>query len=151
MKRFFIITILASIAITSGLAGVPQNRPDMAHQSTGKDRLEIFGTLATPDVDLFGDALIITNAKNGTFYISNYSSTKEYLDYVHIDTNEYTYSLAGYEDTKYIVTVVTDSGATYKWTLDLESSTVILCYHFVPLDIDPGSSSNSRWDNYFNF
>ena len=35
MKRIYIITILAVIC---GLTAVAQNRPDMAHQNTGRDR-----------------------------------------------------------------------------------------------------------------
>ena len=67
MKRFYIITILAVIC---GMTAMAQNNPGMAHQTTGRDRIE---------KKLFADkpSLVYDDVTN---LITVYGSESEYYD-----------------------------------------------------------------------
>ena len=69
MKRIYIITILAAIC---GLTAMAQNRPDIAHQNTGRDRIE-FGFYADQPTLVYDD---VTNE------IAVYGNESEFYDVI---------------------------------------------------------------------
>ena len=108
MKRIYIITILAAIC---GLTAMAQNRPDIAHQNTGRDRIE-FGFYADQPTLVYDD---VTNE------IAVYGNESEFYDVIIMSASSQQVVLVTVIDGTYdiIDASIMSSGA---YTIELTSS-----------------------------
>ena len=124
MKRIFIISILITIC---GITAMAQNRPDMTHQSTGRDRM---GSKIYVDQPV----LVYDNTSN---QIAVYGSESEYyhvtITLVSTQDVVFTATINGDYDIidasimssgTYNIALTSSHGNTYRWTFDhgLQSS-----------------------------
>lgn len=118
MKRIFIISILITIC---GITAMAQNRPDMTHQSTGRDRM---GTKLYNDQPV----LVYDNTSN---QIAVYGSESEYyhvsITMVSSQQVVFTATINGDYDIidasimssgTYNIALTSSHGNTYRWTFD---------------------------------
>ena len=118
MKRIYIITILAAIC---GLTAMAQNRPDIAHQNTGRDRIE-FGfyadqpTLVYDDVNNeiavygneseFYDVIIMSASSQQVVLVTVIDGTYDIIDASIMSSGTYTIELTS------------SHGNIYRWTFN---------------------------------
>ena len=118
MKRIYIITILAAIC---GLTAMAQNRPDIAHQNTGRDRIE-FGfyadqpTLVYDDVNNeiavygneseFYDVIIMSASSQQVVLVTVIDGTYDIIDASIMSNGTYTIELTS------------SHGNIYRWTFN---------------------------------
>ena len=118
MKRIYIITILAAIC---GLTAMAQNRPDIAHQNTGRDRIE-FGfyadqpTLVYDDVNNeiavygneseFYDVIIMSASSQQVVLVTVIDGTYDIIDASIMSSGAYTIELTS------------SHGNIYRWTFN---------------------------------
>lgn len=116
MKRFYIITILA---IVCSLTAMAQNRPGMAHQTTGRDRDQFMTSLLIPSVSLSDNQLTVTDISGfwtvwitdefGSICMSPRSFEGENtVDIGFFPSNDVTYTLY----------ISTSAGNTYTWCIE---------------------------------
>lgn len=117
MKRIFIIAILITVC---GLSAMAQNRPDMTHQSTGRDRDELPSYSAALELQFNDEGLIEVLGCENEYY--NVTITRE-TAYVWngIIGKEYGNVIAynGFETTAtYLITLTSSRGTTSLWRLE---------------------------------
>ena len=116
MKRFYIITILAIICSLSAMA---QNRPDMAHQTPGRDRDQFKATLSMPYVTLSNNYITVTGISGyWTMWMTDVSANMYMApESFEGELEHYQISVDVPEDIKYYLFITTSSGNTYKWSV----------------------------------
>ena len=141
MKRIYIIIFLAA---TCALTAMAQNRPGMAHQTSGRDRFEENTSLSVPQVDYSSDGITVTNVSGfWTIWISN-----QLGDMCMVPTSyegEQECIPVGFEvemNVKYIISITTSVGATYKWVL---KNGITSPYGGVAPTVEPNNSSHGLW------
>lgn len=121
MKRFYIITILA---IVCSLTAMAQNRPGMAHQTTGRDRDQFMTSLLIPSVSLSDNQLSVTDISGfWTVWITDEfgsicMSPRSFEGENTVDIGSYVSN-----DVTYVLYILTSAGNTYTWSIESGSIT----------------------------
>ena len=122
MKRIYIITILA---VLCGITAAAQGRPNIGHQSTGRDRIE-FQLVEQPVITY--DAISQTMTVTGCFGISNFELTITSMETQQIEFQELfegsvaTFNLAFLIDgALYRIDYVDSRGKTYNTLFEKSS------------------------------
>ena len=116
MKRFYIITILAIICSLTAMA---QNRPGMAHQTTGRDRDQFMTSLLIPSVSLSDNQLTVTDISGfWTVWITDEfgsicMSPRSFEGENTVDIGFYPSN-----DVTYVLYISTSAGNTYSWSIE---------------------------------
>ena len=116
MKRFYIITILAVIC---GLTAMAQNRPDNAHQTNGKDRIEnkFFADRPSLVYDNVTNQIIVEG--NDSEYYDVVITSAEQVVFTTVINGEYDIIDASFMTTgTYVVSLTSSRGNTYRWIFD---------------------------------
>jgi len=146
MKRAFFIIILAVIC---SLVSMAQDRPDITHQSTGRDRIET-KSLSSPTLTYYSMYRLILVNGNGLsdFYnvMINNAMTNEIVYYAAIsgdnDVIEASMLIAGMA---YDIILTDENGTTFTYVFD--GGDIYYTGHMVG-KIRPGSIINMTWDTW---
>lgn len=146
MKRFLIISIILSIC---GLAAMAQD-PVSSHQSTGRDRYEVFSNTRQPSVsyDAGSEKITVSNVSGQYHAVVTFISTQAVIIDTVIDGQDDEIDLTGQEDGKYMLALTGLNGVTYRWTIDRGGNNQAEPYW------NNGSSSRlngSIWHQLFEF
>lgn len=116
MKRVYIITILAVIC---GMTAMAQNRPDNAHQTNGKDRIEnrFFADQPTLVYDNETNQIIVYG--NDSEFYDVVITSAEQVVLITIINGEYDIIDASCMSSgTYVVSLTSSRGNTYRWNFD---------------------------------
>ena len=116
MKRIYIITILITIC---GLFAMAQDRPDLTHQSTGRDRLGF--KIDEPDLIYDSGTNLITVIGCGSEYydVVITSATTQQVVYMTVIDGHYDIIDASFmANGAYIVELTSSRGNLYQWFFD---------------------------------
>lgn len=124
MKRIF-ITILITIC---GMTAMAQNRPDIAHQSTGGDRFETYSFIQKPNVEYnAGQEMIIVSGVNGQYFGYLMAiATQEIELSLDVDGVYTEIDISDLADGKYVLSLTSMSGITFRWTIDKGGNNLII-------------------------
>jgi len=115
MKRFYLIAILMTIC---GMTAMAQDRPDITHQTTGRDRIDIVSitTILTP---VFDEPYIFVNGCENT-YCEVAVTEGTVMEWWGVIGKEYG-TMIEYEfscDKSYVITLKSSQGSTMVWRLE---------------------------------
>ena len=116
MKRFYFIAILITIC---GLSAMAQDRPDMAHQSTGRDRVGFKLDQPTVTYDEESNEIVVCGAASDYYNVSITSTATQQV--IYITTIDGTYDIIDASimpSGAYVIAFTSQRGNTYKWTFD---------------------------------
>ena len=147
MKRLFIISIILSIC---GIVAMAQD-PVSSHQSTGRDRLDVFTDLRQPTVNYDDGKLLISNGTGQYHAVITSLTTQFVVIDMTIDGAEGEIDIAYLEDGKYMLALTGNAGITYRWTIDKGGIIQIDPYGF---GISPLSGTTNRdgiWHRFYEY
>ena len=142
MKRFY-IAILITIC---GMTAMAQNRPDITHQSTGRDRggIVLFADRPTVVFDNEANEIHVYGNESDFYNVTITSATTNQVVYTTvIDGNFDIIDASNLSNGTYVIAFTSSHGNTYRWTFNqgLQDGNIL------PDGIDlSGSRTNRRTD-----
>ena len=118
MKRIYIIAILITVC---GLTAMAQDRPDMTHQTTGRDRVEFKSYADQPNLVYDSETnQIAVYGNESEFYDVNITSlATQQIVFIAVINGQYDIiDAAIMSNGSYQITLVSSHGNVYQWTFD---------------------------------
>jgi len=116
MKRIYIITILITIC---GLAAMAQDRPDLTHQSTGRDRLGYKLDQPTLVYDSEANQIVVYGCGSEYYDVMITSASTQQVVYVTIIDGHYDIIDASIMSSGvYTLELTSSRGNKYQWVFD---------------------------------
>ena len=146
MKRFYIIAILITIA---GMTAMAQNRPDITHQSTGRDRggVVFYADRPTLVFDNVTNQIEVYGSDSDYYNVAITSTTNNQVVFTAVIDGNYDIIDANIMSSgAHVIALTSSHGNTYRWTFDQGLQGGII----LPEGIDKSGSHIYRLNDFGN-